>query len=125
MPGMSTLPPGQNVATMSSVRPSSSASVYAAMAARTPSATSAKVSAPIRTSPSEGQVLHRLLEGIDVHRVHRGQELLVGQPGEEAVDRALEVRDVALELAREAHVLEPVLVQALLLSRDVREVLRR
>jgi hypothetical protein len=40
---MSQRPSEQNVATTSSVRPSSSASVYAAMAARTPSQTSGKV----------------------------------------------------------------------------------
>src|SRR4051794_23637732 len=40
---MSQPPSGQNVATTSSVRPSSSAWVYAAIAARTPSATSAYV----------------------------------------------------------------------------------
>ena len=53
-----------------------------------------------------------------------GQQPLVRQAGEEAVDGALEVRDVALHRFRQAHVLEAPRVQALLLPRQVREVLR-
>src|SRR5690349_3483628 len=115
---MSQPPSGQNVATTSSVRPSSSACVYAARAARTPSATSANVI-------SEANVDDRHLERVDVHRVQRRQQLLVRKAGEEAVDGPVEVGDVALCLLRQAHVLEAPGVQAPLLAGQVREVLPR
>ena len=54
-----------------------------------------------------------------------GQQPLVGQAGEEAVDGPLEVREVALGLLGQAHVLEALGVQAPLLPRQVREVLGR
>src|SRR4051812_12071965 len=120
---MSHPPSAQNVATTSSARPSSSAWLYAAMAARTPSATSASV-VVIRSPSSEPEVCDRLVERIDVHLLERRQQPLVGKSREEAVDRALEVRDVALEPARQAHVLEALRVEPGLLTRDVREVLR-
>src|SRR5436190_23079934 len=88
------------------------------MMARTPSATSANVT-------SEPEVGDRLVERIHVDLVERGQESVVGETGEVAVDDPLEVRDVAFEPARQAHVLEALRVQTLLLSRQVGEVLRR
>src|SRR5882757_3610316 len=137
MPGMSQPPSGQNVATTSSVLPSSRAWVYAAMVARTPSTTSAYVvvligAASRATSPlrsprrprSETEVENRLVEGIHVDRLQRREQLLVAKAGEEAVHGPLEVRDVSLELLVQAHVLEALGVQTLLLPRQVREVLR-
>ena len=53
-----------------------------------------------------------------------GGDLVVGPAGEVAVDGAVEVRDVALGPLRQAHVLEALRVQAPLLARQVREVLR-
>src|SRR5207237_4280401 len=72
---------------------------------------------------SEAEVEDRLVERRHVDGVHRREQLLVGETGEEAVDGSLEVGDVALEALVQAHVLEAPRVQALLLPRDVREVL--
>src|SRR5260370_14606022 len=108
MVGSSETPSGQNVATMSSVRPSSRAWVYAAMVARMPSATSAYVvvvligpasraPSPLRSPRpprSEPEVENRLVEGIHVDLLQRREQLLVGKTGEEAVHGPLEVRDV-------------------------------
>src|SRR2546430_13605667 len=138
MPGISQPPSGQNVATTSSVRPSSRAWVYAAMVARTPSTTSAYVVIVLigaasratsslrspRRPRSETEVENRLVEGIHVDRLQRREQLLVAKAGEEAVDGPLEVRDVPLESLAQAHVLEALRVQTLLLPRQVREVLR-
>ena len=54
-----------------------------------------------------------------------GDEPLVWQAGEEAVDDALEVRDQPFDLLRQPHVLESLGVQAFLLTRQVGEVLGR
>src|SRR5947199_4747323 len=128
MPGISQPPSGQNVATTSSVRPSSRAWVYVAMVARTPSTTSAYVVVVLIGEPwrpcSEAEVENRLVEGIHVDRLQRREQLLVAKAGEEAVHGPLEVRDVSLEPLVQAHVLEALRVQALLLPRQVREVLR-
>src|SRR5262245_44968453 len=118
MPGMSITPSAQNVATTSSVRPSSSACAYAARVARTPSATSAYVT-------SEADIDDGPFEGVDVQLPQRRQQLFVRKAGEEPVDRPVEVRDVALDPLGQAHVLEPLRVEAALLPRQVREVLRR
>src|SRR5438105_15009614 len=105
MPGMSHTPSGQKVATTSSVRPSSSACVYAAIAARTPSTTSAyvMVSATAESPDSEADVDDGVIQRVHVDRVERAEQLLVGQPGEVAVDRALEVRDVSFDPLGQAH----------------------
>src|SRR5262245_27529854 len=115
---MSQPPSAQKVATTSSVRPSSRACVYAAIVARTPSDMSANV------VMSEPEVEDLLVERIVVHGAQSSAEFVVRQPGEESVDRALEVRNRALHLFREPHVFEAVRVQAALLAREVREVLR-
>src|SRR6478609_807808 len=125
MPGMSITPSGLNVATMSSVRPSSSAWVYAAIAARTPSTTSAYSNALIVRSSSQTLFDDRAIERVHVHRLHRRRELVVGPAGEETVDRALEVGDVPLDALRQPHVFEPERVEPALLAGQVREVLRR
>src|SRR5450755_3479370 len=114
MPGMSHTPSGQNVATTSSVRPSSSAWVYAAMLARTPSATSAKVVLIRYSSYSNVDDWH--FERVHVDRLQGREQLLVREAGEKAVDRSFEVRDVSLGPLGEAHVLETLVVQAPLLT---------
>src|SRR4051794_36008263 len=101
MPGISHTPSAQNVATASSVRPSSKACVYAASAARTPSTTSAY---RVGSVMSEVDLDDGPLERVDVDGLQRGQQLLVRKPGEESVDRAVEVRDVTLHLLRQPHV---------------------
>src|SRR5437762_2803674 len=77
-----------------------------------------------RRPRSEAEVEDRLVEGRHVDRLLRREQPLVGKTGEEAVDGPLEVGDVALEPLVQAHVLEALRVQALLLPRQVREVLR-
>ena len=62
--------------------------------------------------------------GFTLTSLQRREQLLVGEAGEEAVDGPFEVRDVSLGPLRQAHVLEALRVQALLLPRQVREVLR-
>ncbi len=52
-----------------------------------------------------------------------GSSCIVGKSGEEAVEGPLEVGDPALGPLGQAHVLEPVGVEAALLPREVREVL--
>src|SRR5438445_7855791 len=117
MPGISHTPSGQKVATTSSVRPSSSAWVYAAMMARMPSATSAKVICVLIAS-SDSEVEDRLVERSDVDRPKRREQPLVRKAGEEAVEGPFEVGDVSLGPFRQAHVLEALCVQALLLPRQ-------
>src|SRR4029453_16147628 len=118
---MSQTPSGQNVATMSSVRPSSSACVYAARVARIPSTTSAYVMSSL---PLQREIDDRSIEGTHVDGLQGPGKVLVGKAGEEAVDGPLEVRDVALEPAGQAHVVKASRVQTSLLPRQVREVLR-
>src|SRR6516165_10713559 len=79
------------------------------------------------TAPNvlEADVENWLVERGHVDELQRRKQLLVGATGEEAIDCSLEVGDVALESLVQAHVLEASRVQALLLSRDVRKVLRR
>src|SRR6478672_3011289 len=108
MPGIEHTPSAQNVATTSSVRPSSSAWVYAAIVARTLSTTSAKPDSGIPDS----QVDDRAVERVAVDLGQRGEQVAPGKPGEVAVDRALEVRDVTFEPGAEPHVLEAPRVQA-------------
>src|SRR5689334_19959870 len=117
---MSTAPSAQNVATTSSVRPSSSACVYAAIAARTPSETSANV-----VIGSEAEVDDRAFERVDVHFAQRREQLLVRKAGKEAVDDSFEVGDAALVALGQPHVFEAPGVQAALLPRQVREILLR
>src|SRR5580704_13657358 len=74
--------------------------------------------------PSEPEIDNWLLEGVHVHGPQGGLELFVGAPGQEAVERALEVGDAAFGALREAHVREARVVQAALLARQVGEVLR-
>src|SRR3954453_16747954 len=108
------------------------------MVARTPSTTSAYVVVVLigaasratssllspRRPRSETEVENRLVEGGHVDRLQCREQLLGTKAGEEAVNGPLEVRDVSLELLVQAHVLEALRVQALLLPRQVREVLR-
>src|SRR5437763_16767435 len=103
---MSHAPSLQNVATTSSARPSSRACVYAAMAAPTPATTSAYVVI------SEAEVGDGLVEGIHVDRFQRAHQPFVGKAGQVAVDRPLEVGDVALEPGGQAHVLGAACGQA-------------
>src|ERR671916_1443020 len=93
------------------------------MVARTPSATSAKVVSVVVMS--EPQVGDGSFERVHVDLAQGGQQRLVGQSGQEAVDGALEVGDAALDLLGEAHVLEAPGVQAQLLPGQVGEVLLR
>src|SRR3954469_19345132 len=72
---------------------------------------------------SEAEGEDRLVERRRVDRVGSREEPLVRKAGEETVDGALEVGDVALQSLVQAHVLEAHVVQALLLPRKVREVL--
>src|SRR5207248_6219484 len=97
------------------------------MVARIPSTTSAYV-VVVLICPrprSEAEVEDRLVEGGHVDRPDRREEPVVRKAGEEAVDGPLEIGDVALEPLIQAHVLEALRVQALLLPGQVREVLRR
>ena len=95
---------------MSSVRPSSSACVYAAIVARTPSTTSANVIVLMLQNPMS---TIGISSGFTLTAAQRREQLLVGQAGEEAVDGPFEVRDVALGPLGQAHVLEALRVQAL------------
>src|SRR5688500_6699350 len=72
---------------------------------------------------SEAEVEYGLVERRHVHLLNSRQQALVGKAGQEAVDGPLEVGDVALEPLVQPHVLESLRVQALLLPRQVREVL--
>src|SRR5438034_5480971 len=56
------------------------------------------------TYSSEAEVENRLVERSHVDQPQRREQLLVGKAGEEAVDRPLEVGDVALEPLVQAHV---------------------
>src|SRR5688572_15163294 len=77
--------------------------------------------APLR--PSEAEVEYGLVERRHVHLLNGREQALVRKAGQEAVDGPLEVGDVALESLVQPHVLESLRVQALLLPRQVREVL--
>src|SRR3954469_23934249 len=53
---------------------------------------------PRIVAPSETEVEDRFVERCHVERLHRRQQPVVGETREEAVNGALEVRDVSLEL---------------------------
>ena len=76
------------------------------------------------TRPSETEVDDRRSSGFTLTVRSAGSSRSYGSAGEEAVDGPFEVRDVALHPLGQAHVLEALRVQALLLPRQVREVLR-
>src|SRR5438045_3391762 len=58
---------------------------------------------PCTTVRSEAEVEDRLVERRHVDGVQRREQLAVGETGEEAVDRPLEVGDMALEPLVQAH----------------------
>src|SRR6516162_7454495 len=73
----------------------------------------------------EAEVENWLVEWGHVDALQGREQLLVGALGEEAIDDSVEVGYVTLEPLVQPHVLEASRVQALLLSRNVRKVLRR
>src|SRR4051812_5518142 len=66
-----------------------------------------------RRSRSEAEVEDRLVEGRHVDGMQSREQFLIRTAGEEAVDEALEVGDVALQSLVEPHVFEAHGVQAL------------
>src|SRR5579863_6956281 len=85
-----------------------------------------------RTSPSTDVLLDvlggflfleadipRLALGVTRDPLQGGDQLVVGQPSQVAVDQPLVVADHALDARREAHVLEALGMKATLLARDV------
>ena len=97
--------------------------MYAAIVARTPSTTSAYVDAATHGQSPSSTI--GISSGFTLIACSAGQQTLVRQAGEEAVDGPLEVRDVPFGPLGQAHVLEALRVQAPLLPGQVREVLRR